>query len=747
MREPHIRHPRAFLLCFGLALSALVGLSSCGDGGPTGLDTTDLELVIVQGNGQASEPGGVLPVPLMVRVQRSGNGAPIFGAKVRWKILGGAGAAVEPPTSETDSLGLAQATLRLGSEIGMYGAEASITGVGSKAVEFAAEAILAPDLSAAPPGPVQGGDTILLTGSNFSTVPGQNLVTFSRLRGRVVTASPTELRVVVPGCLLQREYQVRVQVGAVATDPVSLEVTGGPASLLLQRGEDRVIDASEAFGCFHLPSGPGSLYLVMPHSTSTVGGGFHEYSLVGLTGDGVDPPLPSGQGVPANLARAAGSGDPEVFPTSAFEESLEARDRWHEHLRLKEAALWAETGSRSLNSVSAAPPRPSPQRLPELGEKRVFKVLNTKDRFDRVTARLRHVTGHSLIYVDEASPEGGFKEEDLAALALEFEDPIYPTVTGLFGAESDLDGNDRVIILLTPGVNRLTPPGSDGYVGGFFYGLDLLSGRSGSNEAEIFYAMVPDPAGDEGPVISRLTALNTIPAVLAHEFEHMVHFNQRMLVGGAETTEALWLSEALAQMAEDLVGEAFENTSQYIKARQYRAGNWHRAVRFLENPGEVSVLASLPPGTLAERGAGWLFLKQIYGRVEPENILRVLVRSTSSGTGNVSQAMEMAWEGMVADWAGSIYLDGTRVPVRPDLQVAGVDLRVTLSEGIGAYPLHVRPFGERSGAHSGALWPSAPDYFIVEPDGGGGIAIGAGGPGGGLPEGPLGLQVLVVRLL
>ena len=91
-------------------------------------------------------------------------------------------------------------------------------------------------------------------------------------------------------------------------------------------------------------------------------------------------------------------------------------------------------------------------------------------------------------------------------------------------------------------------------------------------------------------------------------------------MGGAETTEALWLSEALAQMAEDLVGELF-CAYQTTKANQYRSGNWIRARRFLENPGQVSVLASLPPGTLAERGAGWLLLKQVYGRTAPENLL------------------------------------------------------------------------------------------------------------------------------
>jgi hypothetical protein len=671
----------------------------------------------------------------------------VEGATVRWKTLIGLGASVDPPKTDTDSLGLAEARFTLGPEVGAYSVEASIEGSGSKAVEFSAEAILAPSLSVVPPGPAEGGDTVLLVGSNFSSVPSKNVVTFSRVRGWVVSSSASELRVVVPNCLIPRKYEVRVQVGALATPPMELEVSGVPATLLLEPGQDLVMDASEAFGCFHLPFESGSLYLVMPHSTSTVDGGSHEYALIGLTGDGVHPSLSAPLRAAAGAVRAGPSsagGDP---PGSRFERSLDARDRWHEHLRRKEAEIWAEWREKSWAAGAADLGAPGPLRLPELGEKRVFTVLNPEDKFDRITAHLRHVTGHSLVYVDEAAPGGGFTNEDFSALALEFEDPIYPTVTGIFGSESDLDQNGRVIILLTPAVNRLTPPGSDGYVGGFFYGLDLLTGRSGSNEGEVFYAMVPDPSGDEGPVISRFTALATIPSVLAHEFEHMVHFNQRMLLGGAESTESLWLSEALAQMAEDLVGEAFEISSQLTKARQYRAGNWHRAVRFVRDPGRVSLLASLPPGTLAERGAGWLFLKQVYGRFKPENMLAVLARSPLSGTENVSAATGLEWNELVTDWAGSLYLDGTEAPVRPGLQVAGVDLRVSLSEGIGSYPLEVNPFGASTASLSSTLWPSAPNYFLVSPPGAGGIVISAGGGGGGLPEGPLGLQVLVVRLL
>jgi hypothetical protein len=683
-----------------------------------------------------------------VRVQKAANGSPVEGATVRWEVLGGDGAILDPTSTKTDTLGLAETQMRMGQALGPYLVRATLAGKEGASVEFSAEAILIPELSALPLDPVEIGDTILVQGANFSLIPGQNVVTFSGIRGKTVSSTGDGIQVEVPPCLLPRDYQVRVKVGALSSESLTLGLQGTPSSLDLSRGEDLFLDASEGLGCVHLPNDPQGFYLAVPFSTGTVGGGRHEYSLLALTGDNVSPAFP-GTPSPSRSGGNQGGEGARGFSEGLARvqaRSLDARDRWDEYLRIREGELWAEGGSAPPAPALKAPGSAGPSRLPVVGDERVFKVLNAQEKFDRVRAKLRFIMPHSLVYVDEKAPSGGFSEEDLAALALEFEEAIYPTVTSVFGSESDLDQNDRVIILLTPSVNRLTPSGSDGYVGGFFYGLDLLAGRDGSNEGEVFYALVPDPSGTEGHAISRFEALGVIPAVLAHEFEHMVHFNQRMLVGGAETTEALWLSEALAQMAEDLVGELFSLSYQTAKANQYRTGNWIRASRFLENPGQVSVLASKPPGTLAQRGAGWLLLKQVYGRTAPENLLAALVESKLSGVENITSAAGLEWWRIVGDWAGSLYLDGIGAPVRPDLLVDGVDLRLVLSSFGGNYPLEVGFLGSGSAAVSDTLWSSAPNYFIINPTDGDGMVISAGGSDGGAPEAGMGLRVLLVRL-
>jgi len=258
-------------------------------------------------------------------------------------------------------------------------------------------------------------------------------------------------------------------------------------------------------------------------------------------------------------------------------------------------------------------PAPDPARVPEVGETRTFEVLNGEGSFEEVTAVARHVGSRAVIYVDRNAPEGGFREGDLAAFGGEFDDPIHPVVTDVFGDESDLDGNGRVVILFTPVVNGLTERGSGSFVGGFFFGIDLLEDREGSNGGEIFYALVPDPEGEFGDPRSRHRVLETVPAILAHEFQHMVHFNERVLVRGAPSTEALWLSEALATASEDLVARTFFARGRPERARAFREGNYVRAIRFFRDPGDVSLVVSSGQGSLAERGAGWLFIRYLAG--------------------------------------------------------------------------------------------------------------------------------------
>ncbi len=90
-------------------------------------------------------------------------------------------------------------------------------------------------------------------------------------------------------------------------------------------------------------------------------------------------------------------------------------------------------------------------------------------------------------------------------------------------------------------------------MGGFFFGLDLLKGEGG-NDGEVFYALVPDPEGVHGDARSRERVLEAVPAVLAHEFQHMIHFYQKQVLNNTGGT-ATWLNEMCSMAAEDMVAD------------------------------------------------------------------------------------------------------------------------------------------------------------------------------------------------
>ena len=112
-----------------LTSGALLVLLGCGAGdltlpGGTGPAT---DLVLVSGNEQSAEPGGDLPAPLVVRlVDAQGN--PVPAAAVSW-VVGSGGGDVSPATAQTNTDGLASATLTLGESAGVNTVNAVVSGL------------------------------------------------------------------------------------------------------------------------------------------------------------------------------------------------------------------------------------------------------------------------------------------------------------------------------------------------------------------------------------------------------------------------------------------------------------------------------------------------------------------------------------------------------------------------------------------------------------------------------------------
>ncbi|HOY67498.1 MAG TPA: Ig-like domain-containing protein [Candidatus Ozemobacteraceae bacterium] len=248
-------------------------------------------------------------------------------------------------------------------------------------------------------------------------------------------------------------------------------------------------------------------------------------------------------------------GPPQLDP--AYAETPEAA------FRELERALAA----RGLPDVAGSAPRGSVRAAVSVGDERSFYISSyggvaTTTAFPNnvIQARCVGATSLTAVFIDKAitSPDYTLVSE----LTRRFEEGIAPAVRDYFGNEPSTgpDGESRLTILLT---NAMKPT-----IIGLFYGADLYRNNPvdgqlrESNGRKIIYARY------SGTGLGTVTRYGTI----AHEFQHMVNFSQKIQAGGAGTFEATWLAEGQAKYAEDIAGYGIAagdaNTATIIRMMQ-----------------------------------------------------------------------------------------------------------------------------------------------------------------------------------
>jgi hypothetical protein len=253
------------------------------------------------------------------------------------------------------------------------------------------------------------------------------------------------------------------------------------------------------------------------------------------------------------------------------------------------------------------------------------------------TGRVAVITRHAIVVADTANPPGGFTDADYNYFGATFDTLIYPVDTRNFGESSDIDGNGRAILFFTSAVNTLTGPNKNSFVGGFFFSRDLFprSDISGaptcetSNVAEMFYLLVPDPAGTINENVRTVDFVRQVtPGTLAHEFQHLINASRHLYVSRATSFEDVFLDEGLAHIAEELtfyaasgltprgnISEPTLQSSQSVSDAFDRFGvdNMRRFREFLLDPSGNSPYAL--NANLATRGATWSFLRYAADRI------------------------------------------------------------------------------------------------------------------------------------
>ncbi|HVN15115.1 MAG TPA: hypothetical protein VMT73_05190, partial [Anaerolineales bacterium] len=167
----------------------------------------------------------------------------------------------------------------------------------------------------------------------------------------------------------------------------------------------------------------------------------------------------------------------------------------------------------------------------QIGATQKFWVTNvdTNKNF-QVDATLRYVTAHSYFWVGDGA---SYSESDMKKLMDTFENKIYPTDREFFGSEwtPGVDGDPHVYIVYTRGTGASNA--------GYFSSPDELNPliHKYSNGHEIFFFNADNMSLGSEETYS----------TLAHEFQHMIHWNQ-------DRNETSWINEGFSMVAEFLNG-------------------------------------------------------------------------------------------------------------------------------------------------------------------------------------------------
>ncbi len=236
----------------------------------------------------------------------------------------------------------------------------------------------------------------------------------------------------------------------------------------------------------------------------------------------------------------------------------------------------------------------------DLGSEQEFWVSNivTNENY-RITAKLQYITDHAYFWVQDGI---SFEYDDIQQLTETFENEIYDTTREFFGSEwtPGIDNDPHIFILYVSGLG--------GNLAGYFSSADELHplAHQFSNAHELFVVNA-----DNVDLSDEFTY-----AILAHEFQHMIHWNQ-------DRNEASWMNEGFAELAVFINGYEVGSEYSYILDPDIQLNDW---------PNDRT-------GISAHYGASFLFLTYFLDRFG-EEATKILVRNQADGLEGIDRVLE-----------------------------------------------------------------------------------------------------------
>ncbi|MBT5056394.1 MAG: T9SS type A sorting domain-containing protein, partial [Gemmatimonadetes bacterium] len=269
----------------------------------------------------------------------------------------------------------------------------------------------------------------------------------------------------------------------------------------------------------------------------------------------------------------------------------------------------------------------------EIGDQRGF----TFDQFGRVAtqrvpATVLAVSQYGVAWGHDGSGAGGTQlpTARIQEILNQFDADFDLLVTSL-GVPSDVDGDGKTHFLFTPLVD------STGF-GGFVDAASILPFATGGNgnQTDLIFISLGEPD-------------LSYRSLLAHEFQHLINFNQHVLVRFGDS-EVSWLNEGLSHVAEDLVGG-------------HRVGNADRVATYLADPTTVGLVGDASTSS-AKRGGAYLFVRALVDRFGRQ-VLLALIGTGRADRDNLQYVTQEAFEDLLANFAAQLATSGTDLGQHP----------------------------------------------------------------------------------
>ena len=249
----------------------------------------------------------------------------------------------------------------------------------------------------------------------------------------------------------------------------------------------------------------------------------------------------------------------------------------------------------------------------------------------------------------------------------EFDEIIHPGVTGTFGSEPNpgIDNNPKIQILLLDIKDGYNGTTQSTYIAGYFDpGNEYPAGTYPySNEKELLYM-------DIYPAVPASMRFFT---TLAHEFQHMVHWEQKDNSYGV--SDETWLDEAMSEIAPVYCGYG---------------PSYSRVLTFQTKPSDPLTRWD---GTVNDYGVAYMWAHYMKDRFESAtpNIFHSILQNDGSGIAAVSTAIApITFAALFRDWSIANY-SGNAItwPGHPEWSYISLDTRPGTYNGIklpGLFP-------------------------------------------------------------